>query len=823
MKGLNSVLILLILIFQPVLADKKTSTPVGPGITLYHEVRDAGPWQLFVLEIEKSNPWLIFESVKAGDRLRALEKTSSMTARKDSEGHRIIGAINADFFEASGMPVGAQISDGILLKRPISRSVFGIGDKNSPRIDIFSFQGKVIGSDKSHAAINGVNETRTDNTLIVYNKFTGSSTGTNQWGTEIVTEFVSAEPAVNDTMWLRVTLKDSTMSTGSGNNPIPVNGLVLSGHGTAGNYLSQHVFISDTIGVLLELLPDEGRLWQLVGGTPRIIRNGSKSIEYVQEGVNASFASDRHPRTAVGINADSSRIFYFVVDGRQSGYSVGMSLYELADYMLEWGVFQGVNLDGGGSSTMVVRGEVINSPSDAAGERSVANALMIVSSAPTGPLKYLRPEPAMVFLLAGEQMRFSAKGFDQYYNPISIIPDSLTWSCDANIGQIAADGTFTAGNSPDSGYVYVMSGSVQDSSAVYVTTLAVISLEPNPVILKVGEKQQISARAFDTYQNRVILEATDYQWQVIGPIGNITDTGLFTATAEGTGVITATYDTVTGQAAVSVGISTEIMLDDFSTTAKWTLTGLRVDLGACSFTADATSHYSAPASGKLDYTLTTGGTSALYLDCMIPVSGSPTAVSLMVYGDGREHWLRAEFQDADGEKFLINLTEASPGIDWADSWQELKIPLENSIAHWSNPGAVMHFPLTWTRIYLAEADETKKDSGTIYLDDFKAHYITTDIPDKSHNIPRHFQLEQNFPNPFNPETTIRYSVPRAGKVQIELFNIHGQKIRSLVDREQPAGKYQVQWRVQNLSSSVYFYSLRFDDRLIATRKMIVLK
>ncbi len=823
MKGFFSVLLFLFLIFQSVFADKKTSTPVGPGIIFHHEVRDAGPWQLFVLEIEKNNPWLQFECVKAGDRLRVLEKTSSMAARKDSEGHRIIGAINADFFEISGMPVGAQIIDGMLLKRPIGRSVFAIGDNNSPRIDIFSFRGKVIGSDKSSTAIYGVNEARTDNTLIVYNKFTGSSTGTNQWGTEVVTELISATPVVNDTMWMHVTDKDSTMDPGSGNNPIPVNGLVLSGHGTAGIYLSQHVFLGDTVGVVLEFLPDEGCLWQLVGGTPRIIRNGSRSVEYAQEGINASFASDRHPRTAVGINADSSSVYYFVVDGRQTGYSVGMSLYELADYMMEWGVFQGVNLDGGGSSTMVVRGNVVNSPSDPTGERSVANALMIVSDAPTSPLEYLRTEPATVFLLTGEQLRFSANGFDQYYNPISIIPDSLTWSCDAHIGQIASDGTFTAGNSPDSGYVHVKSGSVKDSSAVYVTTLSVISLEPNPVILKVGEKQQISAKAFDTYQNPVNLTPADYQWQVTGSIGTITNTGLFTATATGSGVITATYGTVTGETAVSVGVSTEIMLDDFSSTARWTLTGLRIELGDCSFTTDATIHYSAPASGRLDYALTTGGTSALYLDCMIPVSGSPTAVSLMVYGDGKAHWLRAEFQDADGERFLINLTEDIPGIDWVNRWQELKIPLEDAIAHWDNPGAVMNFPLTWKRIYLAEADETKKDSGIIYLDDFKAHYITTDILDKSINLPRHFRLEQNFPNPFNPETTIRYSIPRAGKVQIELFNIHGQKIRSLVDSEQPAGTYQLQWKVQNLSSSVYFYRLRFDDRLIATRKMVVLK
>jgi len=298
---------------------------------------------------------------------------------------------------------------------------------------------------------------------------------------------------------------------------------------------------------------------------------------------------------------------------------------------------------------------------------------------------------------------------------------------------------------------------------------------------------------------------------------------LFSAKATGEGLITASYAAVTGTTSVSVGVSAEIILDDFSSTNNWVMTGVRVDIGACSLATDASIYYSEPTSGKLNYSFTTGGTSALYLDCSIPVSGSPSAVSLMVYGDGREHWLRSEFQDADGEKFLMNFTESAPGIDWVSTWHELKIPMENAIAHWSNPSAEMTFPLVWKRIYLAETDESKKDVGVIYLDDFKTYYITAGIPENSRNIPRNFRLDQNFPNPFNPETTIAYSIPRSGRVQIELFDIRGQKVESLVDTNQNAGTYQIKWRVGDYSSSVYFYRLKFDDRLIATRKMIVLK
>jgi exopolysaccharide biosynthesis protein len=69
-----------------------------------------------------------------------------------------------------------------------------------------------------------------------------------------------------------------------------------------------------------------------------------------------------------------------VVDGRQPGYSRGVDLYELADMMKEFGCYEAMNLDGGGSSTMVIRNSIVNRPSDAEGPRPVANALLILDT-----------------------------------------------------------------------------------------------------------------------------------------------------------------------------------------------------------------------------------------------------------------------------------------------------------------------------------------------------------------------------------------------------------------------------------------------------------
>ena len=82
----------------------------------------------------------------------------------------------------------------------------------------------------------------------------------------------------------------------------------------------------------------------------------------------------RHPRTAFGFNDE--RAFFVTVDGRQPGYSIGMSLLELAELLQELGATEGINLDGGGSTTMWAEGEIKNRPSDG-GPRPIANALVV--------------------------------------------------------------------------------------------------------------------------------------------------------------------------------------------------------------------------------------------------------------------------------------------------------------------------------------------------------------------------------------------------------------------------------------------------------------
>jgi hypothetical protein len=89
-------------------------------------------------------------------------------------------------------------------------------------------------------------------------------------------------------------------------------------------------------------------------------------------------------------------------------------------------------------------------------------------------------------------------------------------------------------------------------------------------------------------------------------------------------------------------------------------------------------------------------------------------------------------------------------------------------------------------------------------------------------LPSHITLYQNYPNPFNPTTTIEFAIPTSGYVSLKVFNITGQEVATLVNKELILGNHKVEWNPQNLSSGLYFYKLETKG-YIETKKLILMK
>ena len=90
-------------------------------------------------------------------------------------------------------------------------------------------------------------------------------------------------------------------------------------------------------------------------------------------------------------------------------------------------------------------------------------------------------------------------------------------------------------------------------------------------------------------------------------------------------------------------------------------------------------------------------------------------------------------------------------------------------------------------------------------------------------VPEGFLLGQNYPNPFNPSTTIQYQLANGGRVQLNVFDVRGRLIQTLVDEERPAGTHEVNWDAARLASGTYLYRLQVNDRVVSTRQATLIK
>lgn len=135
----------------------------------------------------------------------------------------------------------------------------------------------------------------------------------------------------------------------------------------------------------------------------------------------------------------------------------------------------------------------------------------------------------------------------------------------------------------------------------------------------------------------------------------------------------------------------------------------------------------------------------------------------------------------------------------------------------------LHFKNKTGLIY-AEAT-TAKGPNTPYFFHWEAFLLNPTIVNLDYEIlrnPTSFILSQNFPNPFNPNTKIKYSVPQLSHIQIKVFDLLGNEIASFLEGEKPLGTYELTWNAGNIPSGVYFYQLRAGN-YIETKKMILLK
>lgn len=326
-------------------------------------VRDSGPMVVNVVRVAP-NSGLKVRTVLSGDRVAggapAYEHTTSMCHRVKCH-----FAVNGDFANlATGEPVGGAVIDGQFVRSPVPHHhQFMISHAGRASVGHMRWSGAIAdpGTPLLRQAFSlgfdGVNVARHTDRIVLYTGHWAPSTGTDNAGVEILARVVGAGGPAPASRTIAIELVELR----SHDTVIPPWGIVLSGNGAGARSLRE-MWSRHRRGELAPRLqltvhaPDAEAT--AVGGHPVLVRDGRP----VYLAANDGFTRSRHPRTLAGRTRDGT-ILLVTVDGRQPCCSLGMTLPEAADLLIALDAVEGINLDGGGSTTFVAHGVMVNHPS----------------------------------------------------------------------------------------------------------------------------------------------------------------------------------------------------------------------------------------------------------------------------------------------------------------------------------------------------------------------------------------------------------------------------------------------------------------------------
>ncbi|MDQ1492019.1 MAG: hypothetical protein QOJ23_4533 [Actinomycetota bacterium] len=351
---------------------------VAPGVEQLDLVRDKPPLSVHVARIAPDAA-VSLRAVLSNDEVAGqdpiLERTSSMCQRV----HCLL-AVNGDFAGGDDQPLGGLLTGGELLRSPSpSELQLSVGRDGALSAGQFDWTGTLVPTDLQPLTLAGVNVALAGDALTLYTPAFGPSVDTAGPATALA--FRNVEPAgalrTGQTTMVEITgLSDQP--AGAVPAPIPGDGGVLAARGPAADGLRalwNRVRTGQVSSRALLRLDTPAGVAESLGGSPILVRNG---VRWFADAAN-DFTRGRQPRTLVGWNPAGERLLV-TVDGRQPDISAGMTLAEAADLLLALGATDGINLDGGGSTTFVASGAVVNIPSDVAVRRGSQDAIQHLAS-----------------------------------------------------------------------------------------------------------------------------------------------------------------------------------------------------------------------------------------------------------------------------------------------------------------------------------------------------------------------------------------------------------------------------------------------------------
>lgn len=550
-KGLVTLSALMLAVIFPAAAFAASGPAVLSTETITRGVKlekwiyptSAGTAKISVIEIDLQDPYVKVDAVFGKDG-KTGNKQSTLNLAKEAGA---VAAINGDFFTmtAEGAPFGVTYKSGEMINSPgyISpKNALVIDNNKVPYIERVDFSAQVVAANGSLFQLFGVNKTQ-------YNAGYGGYTGKSHYDRLHLYDS-KWNPAnwVGDSLgapYTTVVVKNDQVTQILKNqkvNQIPNDTYVLLAHGAAEVWVNQNIRVGDTLRVNMTVSPNRD-IFAAIDGSTLLLKNGQKTpISYEIKGNLA--------RTAVGHSFDKR--YLYLVAAEKSASSIGVTLDQLASFLLYKGMSDAVNLDGGGSTTMVARelGKTTyaNAVTPQYGtQRAVPNGLAVFSTAPKGKLQKADMSIPKG-ILAGETVTAKINSaYDEYYNPVAVTSLSVDWDEVDGVNISGSAGTYNLVFEEPGDYnlVYSINDLKESTLKVHVIgrdDIASLSLNPGVVQLKPGEQTRFTATMTLKDGTSKTVPAGLLKWGLEDVEGQITGDGLLTVTGVSEGKVTVSYD-----------------------------------------------------------------------------------------------------------------------------------------------------------------------------------------------------------------------------------------------------------------------------------------
>jgi len=526
--------------------DLVTTRPIAPGVEFRTLHRTPGPRQVRVVRIQRDEPLILLETGLARGEVRGVETLSAIVGRENRAAAPVVAAVNGDFFHMAGQTwagcaLGPVVREGELVQTGGGRLCFFVTGDGVPHIGPLEVRVRLV-TPAGSLSIQRVNVPPVAGRVTAY---------TARWGWPVkggVVLGLSGLPLRTAGRWRGKVLR--VVAPGTFGSVVEGRLTVVGPTGAGG------LPVGLTPGAEVELVAAVPGLKQpvrtAVGGGPLLLRGGKIVPDERPR-------APRHPRTAVGFNRES--IVLLTVDGRQPGWSMGVTLAVLADWMRELGCEEALNLDGGGSTTAWVRGEVVNRPSDGS-LRAVANALLVRSRAPLGTLGRLIVRPETVATFPGQPVPLRIWLTDENYNPVAVELDRLAADVTESratvpIRAAIRNGALTLDGGPGRAVVVLRYGGVPKVRARIavrvVTSCPTIEVDPPLIHLCGGEEVRFRSRGRLDDGVSVVLPAKRLTWMIDGDAAVPLGPGRFRARTPGAdATVTVRLGKAAGRARIRV-------------------------------------------------------------------------------------------------------------------------------------------------------------------------------------------------------------------------------------------------------------------------------